>query len=203
VLQVFEENIMVSEEDESDPEIDNMIDQLGIAEHQVNKVRRTLANRLDKSNPVVFSKSSSTYAFKSDGKIYRITIEADTFNNVKKSFTYAFRNALKSPAFIITLSLCSAIVCVLSFVNLYWASPVLGTISDKELTSLDRQYSLILDRCAGLMNDNGFNPRSLGAQYAVCNKSIIQLHEFCKDHQMATCQDRRIDLYLNANKPGW
>lgn len=191
-------------DDESDPELDDMIDQLGVSEYHLNKVRRILGNRLDKSNPVGFSKTSSTYAFKSDGRVYKITIEADTFNNVKKSTSFAFRNALKSPAFIITFSLCSAIVCILAFVNLYWAPPLFGTMSNRELATVDRQYSLILDHCAGFMNDNRFNPRSLGAQYAVCNKSIIQLHEFCKDHQVASCQDPRIDLYLNANKkPGW
>ena len=193
----------MEEEEKTDPDLDNMIDQLGVAEYQVNKVRRILGSRLDKSNPVVFSKRSSTYAFKSDGKVYRITIEANTFNIVKKSTMRSFRNALKSPAFIITFSLCSAIICMLALVNMYWTSPQLGSLSNKELALVDRQYSLILDRCAAFISDNGFNPRSLGAQYAVCNKSIIQLQEFCKDHQIATCEDERIDLYLKANRPGW
>jgi hypothetical protein len=193
----------LEEEEKTDPDLDNMIDQLGVAEYQVNKVRRILGSRLDKSNPVVFSKRSSTYAFKSDGKVYRITIEANTFNIVKKSTMRSFRNALKSPAFIITFSLCSAIICMLALVNMYWTSPLLGSLSNKELALVDRQYSLILDRCAAFMSDSGFNPRSLGAQYAACNKSIIQLQEFCKDHQIATCGDERIGLYLKANRPGW
>jgi hypothetical protein len=66
---------------------------------------------------------------------------------------------------------------------------------------LDRQYSLILDRCAALMNDDRPNPRSFGAQYSTCNKAIIQLQGFCKEHHIATCEDERIELYLTGNKP--
>jgi hypothetical protein len=92
---------------------------------------------------------------------------------------------------------------VLAFVNVYWGSPVAGTFSNKELNTLDREYSMILDHCAAFIQDHEFNPRSLGAQYAVCNKSIIQLQAFCKDHQMSICQDQRIELYLSANKATW
>ena len=51
------------EEEEEDPELDKTIAQLGIAEYQVKKVHRILAGILDRSNPVVFSKGSSTYTF--------------------------------------------------------------------------------------------------------------------------------------------
>jgi hypothetical protein len=77
----------------------------------------------------------------------------------------------------------------------------MGTFSDRELSMLDRQYSLILDRCAALMNDDRPNPRSFGAQYSTCNKAIIQLQGFCKEHHIATCEDERIELYLTGNKP--
>jgi hypothetical protein len=192
---------ILEKEEERDPELDNTIAQLGIAEYQVNKLRRFLASRLDKSNPIAFSKRSSTYAFECGGKVYRITIEADTFDIGERSTTRSFRNALKSPAFIITSTLCSAIICVLALVSLYWSSPVLGTFSDRELGMLDRQYSLILERCAVLMNDDRPNPRSFGAQYSSCNKAIIQLQGFCKEHHIATCEDERIELYLTGNKP--
>ena len=194
----------MEKKEESDPELDNTIAQLGIAEYQVNKLRRILASRLDKSNPVAFSKGSSTYAFVSGGREYRVTIEADTFEVGDRSTTTttrSLRNALKSPAFIITCTLFSAIICVLALVSLYWASPVLGTLSDRELDILDRQYSLILDRCAALMNDDDQpNPRSFGAQYSTCNKAIIQLQEFCKVHHISTCEDERIELYLIGDK---
>jgi hypothetical protein len=192
----------LEEKEETDPELDNAIAQLGIAEYQVNKLRRILASRLDKSNPVAFSKGSSTYAFQSGGREYRITIEADTFEvGDRPTTTRSLRNALKSPAFIITCTLFSAIICVLALVSLYWASPVLGTLSDRELDILDRQYSLILDRCAALMNDDDRpNPRSFGAQYSTCNKAIIQLQEFCKIHYITTCEDERIELYLIGDK---
>jgi hypothetical protein len=189
------------EQEERDSELDNTIAQLGIAEYQVNKLRRILASRLDKSNPIAFSKRYSTYAFKSRGRVYRITIEADTFDIEKRSTTLSFRNALKSPAFIITSTLCSAIFCVLALVNLYWTSPVLGTLSDRELGMLDKEYSLILDRCAAFMSDDRPNPRSFGAQYSTCNKAIVQLQGFCKEHHIATCEDERIDLYLTGNEP--
>ena len=194
-------SILVKEEEERDPELDNTIGSLGIAEYQVKKLRRILASRLDKSNPVVFSKGSSTYAFKSGGKVFRITIEADTFDIGKRSTTRSFGNALKSPAFIITSTLCSAIICLLAIVNLYWTSPVLGTFSEEELNMLDRQYSMILDRCAVLINDDRPNPRSFGALYSTCNKAIIQLEEFCKEHHIAACEDERIELYLLGGKP--
>jgi hypothetical protein len=192
----------LEKKEETDPELDNAIAQLGIAEYQVNKLRRILASRLDRSNPVAFSKGSSTYAFQSGGREYRITIEADTFEvGDRSTTTRSLRNALKSPAFIITCTLFSAIICVLALVSLYWASPVLGTLSDRELDILDKQYSLILDRCAALMNDDDRpNPRSFGAQYSTCNKAIIQLQEFCKVHYITTCEDERIDLYLIGDK---
>jgi hypothetical protein len=193
----------LEEKEETDPELDNAIAQLGIAEYQVNKLRRILASRLDKSNPVAFSKGSSTYAFQSGGREYRITIEADTFEvgDRPTTTTRSLRNALKSPAFIITCTLFSAIICVLALVSLYWTSPILGTLSDREIDILDRQYSLILDRCAALMNDDDRpNPRSFGAQYSTCNKAIIQLQEFCKVHYITTCEDERIELYLIGDK---
>lgn len=192
----------LDKKEERDPELDNTISQLGIAEYQVNKLRRILASILDRSNPVAFSKGSSTYAFESRGREYRITIEADTFDMEDRSTTTrSFRNALKSPAFIITCTLFSAIICVLALVSLYWTSPVLGTFSDRELSILDRQYSVILDRCAALMNDDDRpSPRSFGAQYSTCNKAIIQLQEFCKVHHISTCEDERIELYLIGDK---
>ena len=192
----------MEKKEETDPELDNAIAQLGIAEYQVNKLRRILASRLDRSNPVAFSKGSSTYAFQSGGREYRITIEADTFEvGDRSTTTRSLRNALKSPAFIITCTLFSAIICVLALVSLYWASPILGTLSDREIDILDRQYSLILDRCAALMNDDDRpNPRSFGAQYSTCNKAIIQLQEFCKVHYITTCEDERIELYLIGDK---
>jgi hypothetical protein len=192
---------ILEKEEERDSELDNTIAHLGIAEYQENKLRRILVSRLDKSNPIAFSKRYSTYAFESGGRVYRITIEADTFDVENKSITRSFRDALKSPAFIIPSTLCSALICVLALVNLYWTSPVLGTLSDRELGVLDMQYSLILDRCAVLMNDDRPNPRSFGALYSTCNKAIIQLQGFCKEHHITTCEDERIDLYLTGNKP--
>jgi hypothetical protein len=193
--------VSILEKEERDPELDDTIAQLGIAEYHENKLRRFLANRLDRSNPLAFSKRSSTYFFESGGREYRITTEVDTFDIGERSTARSFMNALKSPAFIITCTLCSAIICVLALVSLYWGSPVLGAFSDRELGMLDRQYSLMLDRCAPLMNNDRPHPRSFGALYATCNKAIIQLQEFCKEHYIATCEDERIELYLNRNKP--
>jgi hypothetical protein len=193
------ELIVLEKKEEKDPELDNMIAQLGIAEYQVNKLHRILGNRLDRSNPVVFSKGSSTYAFKSEGRKYRVTIEVDTFDTEERSTTPSIRNALKSPAFIITFILFSAITCVLALVSVYWSSPVFGALSDRELGILDAQYSLILDRCAPLMDDDGRpdNPRSFGAQYAVCIKAITQLQEFCKLYHITACEDERIGRALS------
>ncbi len=205
MLQVFERGSTLDmKEEEKDPELDNTIARLGIAEHQVNKLRRILTSRLDRSNPVTFSKGSSTYAFESEDRDYRITITVDTFDVADRSTKSirSFRNALKSPAFIITCILFSAIISVLALVSLYWTSPVLGTLSDKEISILDTQYSQILDRCAAIMNDDQPpNPRSFGAQYSTCSKAIVQLQEFCKVYyyQISTCEDERIELYLTGN----
>jgi hypothetical protein len=188
-------------EKEKDPELDDNIGHLEIAEYQVDKLDRILASRLDKTNPVAFSKRSSTYAFKSGCKVYKITIESDTFDIGKRSTTHSLRNALKSPAFIITSTMFSAIICMLALVSLYWAFPVLGTLSESEIDMLDKQYSQILDRCAPLMNDDRPYPRSFGAQYSTCNKAIIQLEGFCKEHHVATCEDERIELYRAVDKP--
>lgn len=148
MLQVFERGSTLDKKEEKEPELDNTIARLGIAEHHVNKLRRILASRLDRSNPVTFSKGSSTYAFESEDRDYRITITVDTFDVGDRSTKSirSFRNAVKSSAFVITCILFSAIISVLALVSLYWTSPVLGTLSDKEIGILDRQYSQILDR---------------------------------------------------------
>jgi hypothetical protein len=193
----------LDEREESDPELDNMIAQMGIAEYQVNKLQRILASTIDRSNPVTFSKGSSTYAFQSEGREYRVTIEADVFETGDRpKTTRSFRSVLKSPVFIITSILFSAIICILALVSLYWTSPLIGTLSDRELDRLDRQYSVILDRCAALMDDERpYNPRSFGAQYAICNKAINQLQEFCTGHHhISTCEDERIELYIVGDK---
>jgi hypothetical protein len=204
VRQVFERCISILEKrkEERDPELDDNIGQLAIAEYQMNKLRRIIAMRLDKTNPVAFSKRSSTHTFELGGKVYRITIEADTFDIGDRSITNSIRNALKSPAFIITSTMFSGIICVLALVSLYWAFPLLGTLSDSELNRLNSQYSLILDRCASLINDDRPNPRSFGALYSTCNKAINQLEGFCKEHHIATCEDERIELYSALDKPG-
>jgi hypothetical protein len=199
----------IKEEEEKDPELDNTIAQLGIAEYQVKKVRRILAGILDRSNPVAFSKGSSTYTFESEDREYRITFAVDVFDTGDKSSTTttattirSFRNALKSPAFVITCTLFSAVIGVLALVSLYWTSTVLGTFSDRQLDTLDRQYSQILDRCAAIIyDDRPYNPRSFGAHYSICNKAIVQLQEFCKVHHISTCEDeRRMDVYLGGDK---
>ena len=195
-------------EEEKDPELDKTIAQLGIAEYQVKKIRRILAGILDRSNPVAFSKGSSTYTFESEDRDYRITIAVDVFDGGGNSSTTtattirSFRSALKSPAFVITCTLFSAIIGVLALVSLYWTSPVLGTFSDRQLDTLDRQYSQILDRCAAIMNDDQPpNPRSFGAQYSTCSKAIVQLQEFCKVHYISTCEDERMmDVYRGGDK---
>ena len=206
MLQVFERgSTLDKKEEEKEPELDNTIARLGIAEHHVNKLRRILASRLDRSNPLTFSKGSSTYRFESEDRDYRITIKVDTFDVGDRSAKSirSLRNALKSPAFAITCILFSAIISVLALVSLYWTSPVLGTLSDKEISILDRQYSQILDRCAAIMNDDQpLNPRSFGAQYSMCSKAVVQLKELCKIYyyQISTCEDERIELYLTGNK---
>jgi hypothetical protein len=199
--------VILQEKEEGDSELDNTIAQLGIAEYQVNKLQRFLASRLDRSNPVGFSKGSSTYAFESRGREYRITIEVDTFDmgdrpaTKRTATTRSIRNALKSPAFIITSIMFSALICVVAILNLYWTSPALGTFSDRELSRLDSEYSLILYRCGALMDsDDPPNPRSFGALYSTCNKAILQLQEFCKVNHITTCEDQRIQLYLTGNK---
>jgi hypothetical protein len=205
MLQVFERGSTLDKKEEKEPELDNTIARLGIAEHHVNKLRRILASRLDRSNPVTFSKGSSTYAFESEDRDYRITITVDTFDVEDRSTKSirSFRNAVKSPAFVITCILFSAIISVLAFVSLYWTSPVFGTLSDKEIGILDRQYSQILDRCAAIMNDDQPpNPRSFGAQYSMCSKAVVQLQELCKIYyyQISMCEDERRELYLTGNK---
>jgi hypothetical protein len=194
-------------EEEKDPELDKTIAQLGIAEYQVKKVRRILAGILDRSNPVVFSKGSSTYTFESEDRDYRVTIAVDVFDGGGNSSTTtttirSFRNALKSPAFVITCTLFSTVIGVLALVSLYWTSPVLGTFSDRQLDTLDRQYSQILDRCAAIIHDDRlYNPRSFGAQYSICNKAIVQLQELCKVHHISTCEDERMmDVYRGGDK---
>ncbi len=181
--------------------LENMIGRLGVAEYQVNKLRRVLDGRLDRSNPVIFSKGSSTYTFECGDREYRITLDIDTFDTKDKSITRSIRNAIQSPAFIITSTLCSAIICLLALVSPYWTSPILGSLSDREMETLESEYSLILDRCAALLNEDRPNPRSFGALYSTCNKAVVQLEQFCVEYPMAVCEDERIESYLTGNKP--
>ncbi|HJU33563.1 MAG TPA: hypothetical protein VJ695_00430, partial [Nitrososphaera sp.] len=186
----------------TDAELDNVIAKLGIAEYQENKLRRILASRLDKSNPVAFSKRSSMFAFRSGARVYNITVEVDTIDTGHRLKTaYSISNALRSPVFIITSILFSAIICGLTFLSMYGSSPALGTFSGREVGMLDKQYALILDRCDGFMNEDQPNPRSFGAQYSTCNKAIVQLQAFCKEYHTATCEDQRMELYLSGNGP--
>ena len=184
-----------------DPGLENTIGRLGIAEYQVNKLRSVLDGRLDRSNPVIFSKGTSTYTFECGDREYRITIDIDTFDTKDKSIIRSIRNVIQSPAFIITSTLCSLVICLLALVSPYWTSPILGSLSDGELETLDSQYSLILDRCAIILNDDRPNPRSFGALYSTCNKAVVQLEQFCVEYPMAVCEDERVELYLTGNKP--
>jgi hypothetical protein len=192
---------ILENEEGKDQELNSSIVQLGVAEYQVNKLHHFLAGKLDRSNPVAFSKGSSTFTFESGGREYKITINVDTFKTKDKSITRSMRNAIQSPAFIITSTLCSAIVCILAIVSSYWGSPILGTLSDSELEMLENQYFLMLDRCALLMNDDRPNPRTFGPLYATCNKAIVQLEEICNNYQIAVCEDERVELYLTGNRP--
>ena len=51
------------------------------------------------------------------------------------------------------------------------------------------------------MNGDRPDPPLIGAQYSTCNKAIIQLEGFCKEHHVATCEDERIELYRAVDKP--
>ncbi len=90
-----EEQDQHEDEDKKNLELDNSVAQLGISEYQANRLFHFLAGRLDRSNPVAFSKRSSTNAFESGGREYRITIGADTFDTGDMSTTRYFMNALK------------------------------------------------------------------------------------------------------------
>ena len=157
-----EEEEEEEEEEKKDLELDNAVAQLGISEYQANRLFQFLEGRLDKSNPIAFSKGSSIHAFERGSKEYRITIDVDRLETKHKSIIYSFINAIQSPAFIITSTLCSAIVCLLAFVSPYLSSPIDRHFSERELEMLDSQYSLVVNRCAILMNDDRLIPEALG-----------------------------------------
>jgi hypothetical protein len=188
-------------EGDRDRDLDITIGRLGSAEYQINRLHRIVDGKLDRSNPITFSKGFSSYTFECGDRIYRITIDIDTFETKDKSIIRSIRNAIQSPAFIITSTLCSAIICLLALVSPYWTSPILGSLSDREMETLESEYSLILDRCAALLNEDRPNPRSFGALYSTCNKAVVQLEQFCVEYPMAVCEDERIESYLTGNKP--
>ncbi|MDQ3837556.1 MAG: hypothetical protein M3270_11590, partial [Thermoproteota archaeon] len=78
---------------------------------------------------------------------------------------------------------------------IYAPSTIFTSFPDHDASTLDNQYSLVLDRCAAVMKDSRPNPRSNGAQYASCEKAMVQLDEFCKEYPLAICQDQRLELY--------
>ena len=189
-------------EGDKDRDLDITIGRLGSAEYQINRLHRILNGKIDRSNPITFSKGFSSYTFECGDRVYRITIDIDTFETKDKSITRSIRNAIQSPSFIITSTLCSAIICLLALVSPYWTSPILGSLSDREMETLESQYSLILDRCAVLLNEDRPNPRSFGALYSTCNKAVVQLEQFCIEYPIAVCEDERIESYLTGNKLG-
>ncbi|AIF85559.1 hypothetical protein NTE_03531 [Candidatus Nitrososphaera evergladensis SR1] len=189
-------------EERRDSDLEGIMGQLQITQCQVSRLRRVLANRLDRSNPATaaFSKGSSTYAFRSAGVAYRITIEADLVDDFgKKPILRSVGNKLRSPVFLIMVALFSAILSVIALTGLYWNSPALATLSDKELAMADRQYSVLLDSCTALSHDRP-DPRASGAAYSICNKGIAQLQEFCRNHHTRVCEDERIELYTTAKR---
>ena len=196
--------ILVREVDsEEDPELDDILSELWIAEFQEIKSRRFLASRLDKYNPVAFSKRSSTFTFKSRRKNYKVTVKVDSFSTGEKSASQSLMNALKSPPFVITTILCSATICLLALLTLYSSSSVAEIFSEKDLYMMNRHYILMLDHCQGFYttDDNRPDPRIFGAAYSICNKAINQLQLFCNEHYIAACDDQRLGLYINGTKP--
>jgi len=190
------------EKKERDTELDNIIPRLGIAEYQENRLSNIIASRLDRSNPVAFSKTSSMFTVESEFSKYRITIGVDIIGTERRSESIirSFRSSLRSPIFIIIGCLFSAIICIIAFLSVYWPSTRIISFSNQYAEALDKQYSLTLDRCAGFLNGERINPRTGGPLYASCGKTITQLHELCKEHQIATCQDERIALYFADSK---
>jgi hypothetical protein len=186
-----------------DSDLEGIMGQLQIAQCQVSKLQRVLADRLDRSNPAAgaaSSKKSSTYAFRSAaGVTYRITVEADLVDDLKKPMLSSLGNNLGSPVFVILVALFSAILGVIALTSVYWNSTAHAILSDKELAMADGQYSDLLDRCTALSHDRP-DPRVSGAEYSICNKGIAQLQEFCRDYHTKVCEDGRIALYIAAKK---
>ncbi|MDQ3847703.1 MAG: hypothetical protein M3261_01960 [Thermoproteota archaeon] len=185
------------ENEEGDVQLDNVIQKLDVAEYQEDRLCNILASRLDTSNPVAIPKRSSRYSFESEAGEYLITIEVDVIGTEYKSTTniHSFENALKSPIFIITCALFSAIVCVLTVANIYAPFLLSTSFPDEDVSKLDDQYSMILDRCGPAMKDDRPSPRSNGALYATCEKAMVQLDKLCKEYAIAICQDQRLELY--------
>jgi hypothetical protein len=185
------------ENEERDIELDNIIPKLDVTEYQEQRLSTILASGLDTSNPVAILKRCSMFAFESEAGEYRITIEVDIIDTERKSTTniHSFGNALKSPILIIIGALFSAIICILVLATIYAPSLLFTSFPDHDANTQDNQYSLILDRCAAAMKDDRPNPRSYGAQYATCERAIVQLHELCEEYPRAICQDQRLELY--------
>jgi hypothetical protein len=191
------DGVYALENEESDVELDNIISKLDIGEYQEHRLSNILANKLDTSNPVAISKNSSTYTFESETREYRITIEVDIIGREHKSSTniQSFKNALRSPIFVITGALFSAIVCVLVLTTVYTPSITFTSFPDHDASTLVNHYSRVLDQCAVVMKDGIPNPRSNGVQYAICEKAMLQFEELCKEYPAAICQDQRVELY--------
>ncbi|MFL6494969.1 MAG: hypothetical protein ACJ703_00900 [Nitrososphaera sp.] len=189
--------LRILEKEQRDVELDNVIPELDVAEYQEYRLSDILASRLDASNPAAFSKRSSTYAFESKTSEFRITIEVDIIATEHKSTVniHSFTNALKSPIFFITCGLFSAIACILVLAAIFSPSIIFTSFPVQDTSTLDKQYSLIVDRCAAVMNDWRSSPRIYGALYATCDKAMVQLDELCKEYHIAICQDERLELY--------
>lgn len=183
------EPIFVSEGNR-DVELEKIIGSLLVAEYQMNKLNRMLTDRLDPYNPSAFSKEHSDFTFNRAGKSYRVSVRVDRAD-FKEKTSIDSKHMLPALGVVASLFLAALIAIIMG-----------GTYSNAQLQSVlpEDSAALILERCtkSGMLDNP--NPRMFAGSYAVCEKQIKQLQEFCKTRSAEVCMDERIDEYLRARK---
>ena len=187
------------DEHNCDIELEEIIGSLLVSESQENKLQRTLTDRLDPHNPLAFSKANSDYVLHHAGRSYRVSVKVDLVDikEQEEKKTLADHVRMLLPPFGITALLFLTAFLTISINNIYFN----GQAKVEASLANDESIAQILEKCESLVILKNPNPRLSIALYAVCDKQIKQVQEFCEAHStMSICKDERIGEYLVARR---
>ena len=181
-------------EQDRDIELEKIMANLLLSENQEYRLQRTLLDRLDKYHPMAFSQGHSDYAFRHEGRSFRISIKVEGLTDSKeleKKRSYDEQARMLLPIIGI-ISLFFVVAFVIIFVNnLYFG----GNEQVAAFLVNEESVTKIVEKCGSNAIMENPHPRLTVGLYAECDKQIKQIQEYCKTHSINICKDERIDRY--------